>query len=92
MLIIFLAIFNGSISNYVMRMGGTVPVPARPQRMEVGGRVFSEDGWGRTVTGPILAIDQRKSQKKRFIHLQLQALRSSNEFGIINSKIRSRFA
>jgi len=32
--------------------GGTAPVPARPQLMVAGGRVLSEDGRGRTVTGP----------------------------------------
>jgi len=88
-----------------MRMGGTVPVPARPQRMLVGGgsilggedpfqqslrslppllglrpatkgvssfgiladlevKSASEDGRGRTVTGPILAKNQKTSKKE----------------------------
>ena len=34
-------------------MGGTAPVPARPQPMVAGGRVLGEDGRGRAVTGPI---------------------------------------
>jgi hypothetical protein len=34
-------------------MGGTEPVPARPQPMVAGGRVLGEDGRGRAVTGPI---------------------------------------
>jgi hypothetical protein len=36
-------------------MGGKAPVSARPQRMVVGGGVFSEDGRGRAWTGPILS-------------------------------------
>jgi hypothetical protein len=36
-------------------MGGEALVPARPQRMVAGGRVFSEDGRGRASTGPILS-------------------------------------
>lgn len=36
-----------------MRMGGAASVPAKPERMVVGGRVFSEDVPGRVVTGPI---------------------------------------
>jgi len=43
-------------------MGGAVPVPARPQRMVVGGGVFSEDGRGRTATGPVpnVAVTEKK--------------------------------
>jgi hypothetical protein len=37
-----------------MGTGGTAIVPARPQRMVAGGRVFSEDGRGRAVAGPVL--------------------------------------
>jgi hypothetical protein len=34
-------------------MGGRALVPARPKPMVVGGRVLSEDGRGRALTGPI---------------------------------------
>jgi len=34
-------------------MGGAVPVPARPERMVVGGGVFSGNRRARAVTGPI---------------------------------------
>jgi hypothetical protein len=41
-------------------MGGTAPVPARPQPMVAGGRVLGEDGRGRAVTGPILYLRKSK--------------------------------
>jgi hypothetical protein len=50
------SIFFPAMAEYIKeRMGGEALVPARPQRMVAGGGVFSEDGRGRTWTGPILS-------------------------------------
>jgi len=50
------SIFFPAIGEYIKeRMGGEALVPARPQRMAVGGEVFSEDGRGRAWTGSILS-------------------------------------
>ena len=55
-LIIWGCIFFPAMGEYTKeRIGGEALVPVRPQRMVVGGGVFSEDGRGRAWTGPILS-------------------------------------
>jgi hypothetical protein len=55
-LIICGCVFFPAIGEYIKEnIGGEELVPARPQRMVVGGGVFSEDGRGRAWIGPILS-------------------------------------